>query len=606
MAAFAQLATFVCTNSATVAQVVILGRLPRRAISLICATGLVVGCTTEPVKPKEPVAPPDEWAALPKSSEWLYAAGDFSGSRKDECAEVAKVIQGEAECQGSSCDNAKELSKDWLARCSKLDAADVAKVKELSATFAERSEKPDSPCMLDRKAILDGKCGEDKTCETAAQKWSTRCAQAEGSPLGVRIVATFVARRVKDHDIELDVRPCTDLRSEIAAAVTCADKFKCDDAASKIDTYRSRCEDEGDRPSVSLALAEMTILAAAERKTEPIQARADDDTSTPLRAKLAPMLADGSGLIVSVCGVRPAGFDAYMTARKECDPSGSIVIVRTFKLQGGYEVRMGRVPPGDTAAFVAKYPSLLLAGEREILDKERAATFTAQLAAAEKLAADAKTAVQGGLALRKLLHERGREIYRSDAMRAAITAKDASFVAAFKELGKTKAAAKGKAELASIALRGQKHAFADMDEDGSVRFGAVSWAVLFDTSALLPQSHAAYLTAMKPLLKKTAKEKPSEDVDANEARAFGSLGDECQAGVTSAKNAERSLLECAFGQRTCDAAHVESLQKAFDSSRASSESAFVQASIFTMTAVGKANEFYKKVMTTAQCEAPSW
>ena len=320
----------------------------------------------------------------------------------------------------------------------------------------------------------------------------------------------------------------------------------------------------------------MTILAAAERKVEPVLAMADDDASAAIRAKLAPLVADGTGLVVSVCGSRVASFDAYIAARKECEPGGMVVFARAFKLQGGFEVRMGQVAPADPTTFVARYPSLLLAGEREIADKERAASFRAELEAASALAADPKTTANGARKLVELLRSRGREIFRTEAMRAAITAKDAAFVSAFKEIGKVKGKAKGsKVELASIAVRGERHAFADMDEDGTVRFGAAGWSVLFDTAALLPMSHAAYLTVLKPLLTLTAKNRPSEEVDSDEARAFGTLADDCQTGAVNAKNAEKALLECAFGQRTCDAAAIAGLEKALESSRPTAETAFV-------------------------------
>jgi hypothetical protein len=302
-----------------------------------------------------------------------------------------------------------------------------------------------------------------------------------------------------------------------------------------------------------------------------------------------------------------SSFDGYIAARKECEPGGMIVYARAFKLPGGFEVRMGQVAPTDPATFVARYPSLLVAGEREIGEKARAASFKSDLDAASTLAADPRTAAEGGRKLADLLRSRGREIFRSDAMRAAITAKDAAFVAAFKEIGKVKAKAKGaKPELASIAVRGEKHAFADLDADGAVRFGAAGWSVLFDTSALLPAAHAAYLAALKPLLTLTAKYRPSEEVDAGEARAFGTLADDCQTGAVNAKKSEVALLECAFGQRTCDAATVEGLEKALEKARTTADDAFVATSIFQMSAVGKANEFYKKIMVTAQCEPPPW
>jgi hypothetical protein len=574
---------------------------------VICLALLLDACSAEPPAPAVPAAPPDEWASLPKSAQWLHAVAGFSGNRKQECAEVQKWIEGEAKCAATACENARDLSRDWLSRCEKLAPDGVAKVKELLPSFEERSKQSDSACMVELKPLLEGKCGADKTCEEPAQKWATRCSATEGSPLGVQILVRFVQRRVNDHDVELDLRPCSDLHAGVIGAVACENKFTCEEGIAKIDVYRARCEEEGQKPPVSFALAQMVILAAAERKVEPILASPDDDASAALRTKLPLLLADGSGVVVSVCGARPTTPDAYKTAMLECGDDGTIVYARAFKLPGAFEVRMGQVAVADTATFIKRYPALLLPGERERYDKESAAAFLNQLDAAAKLASDPKTAAEGGKKLLALLRERGREIWRSDPMRAAIKAKDASFTLAFKDLGKLKNATKAtKKELGLLAQRAQQYAFADVESDGTVSLGATSWAALFDTSALLPESHAAYLKELKPLLKRAAKDMPNEEVDADEARAFGTLADECQTNAVAAKNAERALLDCAFGLRTCDAAQVEAMAKTLDTTRATSETAFLVASSFTTAAVGKSIEFYKKIMATGQCEPPTW
>lgn len=568
---------------------------------------LLVACSGEPPKPVVPAAPPDEWASLPKSSQWLHAVAGFSGTRKEECATVQKWIEGEAQCAASACENARDLARDWLSRCEKLAPDGVAKVKELLPAFEEKAKLPDSACTTELRPLLEGKCGEDKTCEAPAQRWATRCARTEGSPLGVQILVRFVQRRVNDHDVELDLRPCSELHAAVISAVACENRFTCEDGIAKIDVYRDRCAEEDRRPPVSFALAQMTILAAAERKAEPILASADDDASAELRAKLPLLLADGAGVVVSVCGARPATADAYKAALAECEAGGTIVYARAFKLPGGFEVRMGQAPVLDTATFVTRYPALLLPGERERHDKERASAFLNQLDAAAKLASEPKTALEGGKRLLTLLRERGREIYRSEPMRAAIQARDASFVPAFKELGKLKNATKAtKKELGLLAQRAQKYAFADVESDGTVTLGATSWAALFDTSVLLPESHNAYSNQIKPLLRRAAREMPDGEVDADEARAFGALADECQTNAAAAKDAERALLDCAFGFRTCDAAQVEGMAKTLDTARATSETAFLVAQSFTTAAAGKSVEFYRKIMATAQCEPPSW
>jgi hypothetical protein len=576
------------------------------ALALLCGA-LLSGCPAPEKKVQGPAAPADEWASLPKSPEWLHATAGFSGDRKAECAEIQKWIDGEAACDASACEHARDLARDWMARCTKLTPDGVDKVKALLPKFEERATQPDSACTTQRKPILAGKCGADPTCEAPAQRWVTRCAGELRSPLGVQILVRSVQRRVSDHDVELDTRSCAELRAEIGQNVACGDRFKCEDAASKIDVYSARCEDEGDRSPLSIALARVVISAAAERKVEPLLAGPDDEGSAAVKGKLPPTVADGSAIVVSVCGARVADADAYFAARKECEAGGEIVLARAFKLQGGFEVRMGRVPAGDTAAFIARYPSLLMAGERERFDRERGAAFDAQLDKAAKLAADPKTQADGAIALYTLFRDHGREILRSDARRAAIKAKDASFAGAFKILGKAKAQLKGpKQELGSIAARAQRFAFSDIDSDASARFGAFSWAALFDTGALLPEAHAAYLKELKGFFVKYAKDLPADEVDADQARAFGVIAEECQANGERARSDERALLDCAFGQRTCDAAQIDALQKSAEKARISAEQGFVAATFFQTTSGPTAAEFYRKVMSTAQCTAPQW
>src|SRR5690349_18703782 len=105
MRAFAQLATSICTTRAAIAQLA-LGRrsgstlrvaaggpepaaecepkcfIGRLSLALFLTATLSLGCSSEPPEPKTPAAPADEWASLPKSAEWLHAAGDFSGPHK--------------------------------------------------------------------------------------------------------------------------------------------------------------------------------------------------------------------------------------------------------------------------------------------------------------------------------------------------------------------------------------------------------------------------------------------------------------------------------------------------------------------------------------------
>ncbi|MBK8251597.1 MAG: hypothetical protein IPK82_02885 [Polyangiaceae bacterium] len=563
------------------------------------------GCGAPEPKAEAPKGPVDEWADLPKTPEWLHASAGFSGPHKEECALIEKWVLGESECQASSCEHARDLARDWVSHCQKITPDSVAKVKEALAKYEERSTQPDTACFTELKGILGGKCGDDPTCEAAAQRWTTRCAEKEGSPLSVQILVRYVQRRVKDHDVELDLRTCSTLRDEVINNVACGDRFKCEDAISKIDVYKARCQEEGDRPSLSLAMAQALIYSGADRKVEPILAVADEENA--VKPKLPPQVADGSAVVINVCGTRVDSVDAYYTARKECEAGAEIVFAKTFKIQGSFEIRVGKVIATDTAGFIARYPSLLMPGERERFDKERGSAFETDLDKAAKLSADPKNAGAGVIELYKLFADHGREIFRNDKKRAAIKAKDASFVNVFKLIAKAKSKAKGpKTELGSIAARAKQFAYSDIDAEGAAQFGAFSWAALFDTSALFPESHAAYLKELKGFFIKTAKDIPPDEVDADYAKAFGFLAEECHSNADKVKAGERTLLECAFGQRTCDAALIDNTQKATEAARSNGEKNFLAATFFMTTSGPTAVGFYKKVMSTAQCEMPTW
>ncbi|MEZ4300093.1 MAG: hypothetical protein R3B70_34415 [Polyangiaceae bacterium] len=574
---------------------------------MLAVAALSFSCSAPEPKAKAPAAPVDAWAALPKSPEWLHATASFTGDRKAECAFIETWIAGEAECQATTCEHARDLSRDWLSRCDKLAPDSVSKVKDALAKYEARAGEKETPCAAQLRPIFGGACGKDETCEAAAQRWVTRCASTVASPLNVQILVRFVQRRVSDHDVELDTRSCSVLRDEVANGVTCTDRFKCEDAIAQLDMYSARCDEEGERPPLSFALASAVMHAAADRKMEPIFARPDDDASSAMKAKLPPTTADGAAVVASVCGTRVADLDGYFAARKECEPGGDIVFARAFKVQGSFEVRVGHVPQSDDVSFIARYPALLMPGERERIDRDRGAAFDTELEEAAKLSADPKLAPGGLVSLLALFRDHGAEIFRSEAKRAAIQARDASFVNAFKFLGKAKSKAKGPAaELGQIAARARTFAFSDIDPDGAPQFGAFSWAALHDTSALLPQSHAAYLKELKGFFLRTARDLPADDIDSDYARAFGVIAEECQQNGERARTDERALLECAFGQRTCDAPQVDALTKSSEKARSQAEQGFLAATFFMTTSGPKAAEFYRKVMSTAQCSLPAW
>jgi hypothetical protein len=584
-------------------------RTPRALMILVPLTAIpfLGGCPTEPAtRAKDPVVVEDEWTRIPPSKEWLHATADYSGDHKAECAHVLEWVKGEEKCRASLCEHGRDLADEWAQRCPKFAEKDaVSAVKELKEKLVTRATEKATDCGKDFDTILRDGCGAaDATCEATGQRWATRCGKSEATPLVMRLLEKTIERKLSEPGkIELDPRTCDELRADVGAVADCKDQFACAAALPRLDAYRSRCDGEADRPTITTAVQLLTVLVGAGKPGEPILTRAGGAGILPDEAPV--VLADGSGAVISICEERASDFARYFAGRKACTGS-KMVVARAFKTARGVEVRVGALDFPDDATFVARYPTIVGARETEARDKEELAALDADLGKAVALGGNAAGAVEAYKVLARAMVAHAPGIKRSAALRGLITARDEALTLALKELGKAKVAAlKGKVappDADGLIQRAKTRAFADVTADGAVQVGAMSRADRLETTAILPKATAAYLDALKPAKPKKLDKKAVQAAKATGVAAAGA----CGGALRKLQDSKLALINCNFGLETCDDARTAGLKKSVDDARAAAEAAYHDLDLArTGGAADEADEL-TKASEQAGCREPWW
>lgn len=577
-----------------------------RALLLIALPLFTAGCPTEPAqRVKEAAAPEDEWSRIPPSKEWLHATGDFSGDHKGECDHVLPWVKGEDRCATTLCEHGRDLAAEWVTRCtSYAPPALVEEVKALRGRLIERAALKPTECGKQLEGLLREGCGADKTCEVTGQRWATRCAKAEGTPLVMRILQKTIERKLPEPaPVKLDPRTCDELRAEVGEAGRCKDRFACSDAAPKIEAYRARCESDDERPTIAIAVAQLSVLVGGGRPAEPILVRQNAAAIIPEEVGVA--LADGSGGVISVCEERASDLERYYGARKGCQ-AGRMVVARAFKGSRGIEVRAGAIDFPDDATFLARYPTLLAAREQELRDRDALAQLTAELGKAVELGKTPAGAAEAARVLAKAVIANTLAIKRSPQLRVAITSRDDGLVPAMRELAKLKVAAvKGKVdpgEASGLAVRGKTRAFADVAADGTVQLGAATRASTLETASLLPKAMEAYLTALKGA---RPRKPDAKAVKAERAKGM-SAALSCGGWERKLQESKQALVSCNFGIEACDAARAAALVKALDEAAKAAEGAFHQLDHARTGAAIEAADEITRAADNAGCREPWW
>lgn len=575
--------------------------------------GLLTGCPTTsdpPTKHKhsEPLQE-DEWAGIQRTAEWLYATRDFSGKRLDECVEVLKWIRDESKCKGSLCIHARDLTREWQARCPKIaDKGDVdhADVEELLSQYEAHTKEEPTPCGREAEEMLKGGCGKDKTCMATAESWATRCGKSDGTPLVVRMIERTVERKLPEPKrVSLDTRSCQDLQEEMRSGIACSNQFECEESVRKLKNYRERCEVNGARPTAQVASYQLAVLAKAGQPTPPIPLTM---ASASFPTKENPTaLADNMGLIMSVCETRVKTLEEYLATRRTCQ-DGKLLFTGITKEQGDPRARLGRLDVPSDAVLLARLPSMVAAGEAELREKQALAALGPEL---EKVGALAKNNPGEAIpALIKALEPYRVVLRRSATLQKSIAVRDDDLVPLFRELGKRKqAASKARMErpmfLGFVTRAGQR-LLADVTAAGEVEAGSVGPFDWLETEGLLPHSTEALTASMKLAFaqaKVTRVDKRTSDL----ARAYGTAQIQaCGEGFKTLSETQRGLVKCALGIETCDDEKTQQLGKQNDDTRKKIDEAQHQIDlVLTGPGVNLKDEL-REAMTSAGCNASWW
>lgn len=580
-----------------------------RSISLLLPLFALAlaGCPTERMPPpKEALPPEDEWSRMPPSKEWLYATSEFSGPHKAECDHVLGWVKGEEACKGTLCEHGVALANDWLQRCTPLIApALVDTVRTKQADLSARMNAKPSDCAKDLGDIVREGCGDDKTCLPTGQRWATRCAKSEGTPLVMRMLQRTIERKMDQgaDPVKLDVRTCEELRAEVISASRCKDRFACAEAIPRVEAYRDRCEGEGARPSLGTAVAELTVLFFGSKPPEPVLLQSGPPSLAA--GELPVVLDDKSGGVITVCDERASDLPRYMNARKGCQ-GGRLVVARAFPTPRGAEVRIGSLDFPDEATFSARYPTIVAEGELAMRDKEAAAALDAEFGKAAELSRSPSGAPEAARMVARAFLANVLSIRRSKVVQAVLRKYDAALAPALKEIAKAKiAAARGKlppGDAAGVVLRGKTRVFADLAADGSVEVGAASRAFTLDTAALLPQATEAYASAMKGA---RARHVDARTAKAERARG-GSAAQACGAALKKLSETKRGLAMCNFGLEPCDEGKHATLLKTVDEARLAAEAAFHDLEATRTGGAADEADALTRAAEAAGCREPWW
>lgn len=587
-------------------------RTVRALTNCLLAGVLASACGGEP--PPRPRTARASSEPQPESSEWLYATEGSKGGREGECKQVLEALRGEERCKQALCRRGERLAKDWLTSCKKRMRDDVHEVLQIQADLADRASQSPTACEREALDLLEG-CSGRKDCEGDAQRWATRCAASDGTPLVVRAIELTVERSLSEsHRVKLDGRSCADMDRGVGEALACTDQAACEEGVAQAEQYAARCGEAGAplTPRAGLRLA--TLKVGAHQALAPVPV-----TSDPISPKDHPVaLQDGTGAVLTVCGERPASLASYLELRKAC-ADGVIEIARVFGRDGGSPtLRVGKLDAASDTAFLRRFPSLYVAGEREARDSARVSALLAALdralalgvKAPAKRAPGATEAPDAVAALVRALDDLGTGLVTSELLKDALRSRDGSLEVVFAELGRRKKVALkdalGADKLLPPLRRAQLLPLADVDLNGVVTPGATSAGGAIDLAPLLPRSVAAYAEALESRFgvlytrKLTAKGAAAVSAELDvRARACGEAEQSYDA-------SERKLLACSFGVEECDAAAVEAAAKVLDEAAATASKSWSAARVAAAAYGKEGDDQARAVIDSARCLEPWW
>jgi hypothetical protein len=508
--------------------------------------GLVSACGSATKAPVTARRAPD--APDPKSSEWLYATRGFGGDLHQECSFVHQAIQAEQGCRAGACLYSARLARDWVSRCGASMPEKVEEVSTLASEFELRKSGESYQCLEEIKPILDNGCPPDGSCEGKAQAWTARCSGIVASPLVVSILESRVESSLGDRRVKLDRRNCDAITDELFAARTCQPGFECERALPAVEKYRQSCVSLGGMPSFKQAVAEIVIRAGAGESPKPIEVvpRGPELTTEDYPVPLA----DGSGIILWVCGTTPTSLKHYLELREQCK-DGDVVVIRRSGSRSEGLVRFGRAPFPDDPTFLSLYPSLVAAGEVEARVK----------AGIDRLVDTLKEAVvalptaglpykpESAAALIRALDAESFAVRHSGPQPPELKHRDAELIELFRALGEWKrqvAELQRPENFTPFMYRSMRRPLADLAPNGSVEFGADNPASWVDIAKLFPRAMAAYTTQLRTFTIKVKRYPLNEWQVNNLTDVWNQASAHCKKTEGRVAEHEQALLECAF------------------------------------------------------------
>jgi hypothetical protein len=586
-------------------------RWPRLGAASLLVS-LLTGCPTTsdpPPKAKKEAVPEDEWAGIQRTAEWLYATRDFSGKRLDECVEVLRWVREESRCKGSTCVHARDLAREWQARCPAITdkgEVDHADVEGLLSQYEARSKEDPTPCGAEAEEMLKNGCGKDKTCQSTAESWATRCGKSDATPLLIRMIERSVERKLPEpRRVKLDTRSCEDLQGELRDSVKCGNQFECEGALRGLKSYRDRCESNGSRPTAQVAQYQLAVLAKAGQPTPPIPLLIGAASFSPKEHPTA--LADSLGLVTAVCETPVKTAEEYLAARRVCK-DGKLVFTGIVKEQGDPRARLGTLDLPSDGVLLARLPSMVIAGEAELREKQALAALGPELNRVIELGK--RSPGEALPALLQVLQPYRLVLKKSATLRKSLGVRDEGLVPIFQELGKRKqAASKAKMErpmLLGFVQRSRERLLADVKESGEVEAGAPGPFDWLETAELLPLSTEALLGSMKLAVAQARAirvDKRTSDLARSYAMAQIQVCGEAYRSVTEAK---QGLVKCALGIETCDEGRTQQIGKQSDEGRAKIDETRHQLDLLLTGPGSGLREELAEAMASGGCVAPWW
>jgi hypothetical protein len=489
----------------------------------------------------------------PESSEWLYATRGFGGDLKSECKFVQQAIEAEQGCRAGACVYAERLARDWVRRCDGVMPEKADEVKSLASKFELEKDGERYPCLEEIKPILDDGCGRDEACAPKVQSWTVRCSGVVGSPLVVNILESRVESQLGDRRVKLDRRNCDTITEELFEARHCKPGFECEGFLPLVDEFRKNCVAPGSSPSFKQAVAEMVIRAGAGQTPGPIEIAPRGSELSP--ADYPVPLADGSGIILWVCGTTPTSLKHYLELRERCR-DGDVVVIRRSGSRTEGTVRFGRAPHPDDPTFLSLYPSLIAMGETE----------TRVQAGLDRLVDALKDAVvalpsagmpykpESAAALIRALDAESFAVRHAGPQPPQLKHRDAELIELFRALGEWKrqvAELQRPENFTPFMWRSMRRPLADLAPNGSVAFGADNPASSVDIGKLFPQAMSAYLTQLRTFTVKVRRYPLNEWQVKTWTKIWNDASSQCRNVESRVAEHEQQLLECAFS-RDCE------------------------------------------------------